>query len=76
MGANLCRSWHPGTGDADIGSIKNALQKDFAESLRLASAELRIPFPAIRKVVYDKLGLYPYKKSFSSNCCQKTLLAG
>lgn len=58
------RSGRPQINDADVARIERAFQEQPTKSLRVASAELGIPFSTIRKVLHEKLKMFPYKISF------------
>lgn len=60
--------------DVDDAGIRDVYQKDPRNSLRLASAVLKIPISTIRKAPHDKLRLFSYKKGFSNIFCRKIIL--
>lgn len=58
------RLGRPGTSNADVARIEDALPENLEKSLRFASAKLGTPFSTIRKFLYEKLRVFPYKVSF------------
>lgn len=58
------RSGRPRISDADVARIERTFQEQPSKSLRVASAELGIPFSTIRKVLHEHLKMFPYKLSF------------
>ena len=58
------RSGRPRISDAEVARIERTFQEQPSKSLRVASAELGIPFSTIRKVLHEHLKMFPYKLSF------------